>query len=125
MQLPKILAPGKWMFLPPVVLGGVVLLISFSKSARLEPAPFSERWRTLRVIAVPETEFVPRVLGYGAARPEKVWRAVAEVQGKLSYVDPELRAGAMVVKGVKLLTIDKTEYVLIHEYIVQGAVYLA
>ncbi len=50
-----------------------------------------------------------------AQRPQKVWRAVAEVQGKLDYVHPEISSGTIVREGTKLLGIEKTEYELEHQ----------
>lgn len=39
--------------------------------------------RVLRVIVAQPVKVVPRALGYGTAKPMKVWRAVAEVEGRV------------------------------------------
>lgn len=108
----SLLSPRPWMFLPPVLVGASLLYFASLHESRLESAAIAENQRTLRVIPVPETEFVPRVLGYGVARPQKVWHAVAEVPGKLTYVHPELSAGVIVRSGTKLVGLEKIEYQL-------------
>lgn len=66
----------------------------------------------LSVIAAPEVDLVPRVLGYGTAEPGEVWRAVAEVRGRVVETHPELESGALIQAGQELLRIDPTEYEL-------------
>ncbi len=105
----------KWMFWLPVLLGAAALHFSFERDTALERVPVAELSRTFRVIQIPKTEFVPRALGYGTARPQKVWRAVAEVQGKLAYVHPDVSSGAIVREGARLLEVEKTEYELEHQ----------
>lgn len=60
------------------------------------------------VIDAPEIAYVPRALGYGEARPARVWRAVPEVGGEIVATHPELEAGALIRAGAELFRIDST-----------------
>lgn len=102
----------RWLIVPPVVLGvGVMALLVINKE-QLKRKPERELSRVLRVIQVPQVDVVPRVLGYGTAQPGRVWRAVAEVKGRVVTVDPQLKAGAIMRAGEGILRIDPMEYEL-------------
>ncbi|HUU42531.1 MAG TPA: efflux RND transporter periplasmic adaptor subunit, partial [Planctomycetota bacterium] len=80
-----------------------------------EPAPrteLEEQPRHVRVIAVPRLAVVPRALGYGVAEPGAVWRAVAEVSGKVVETSSLLEKGELVPTGTVLLRVDPAEYEL-------------
>ncbi len=100
----------KALIIPPILAGIVVLVIVKRQSEGPAQEPLPETSRPLRVIEVPKTPVVPRVLGYGTARPGDVWTAVAEVKGRVIEVHPELKAGAIIRGGTTVLKIDPTEY---------------
>jgi multidrug efflux pump subunit AcrA (membrane-fusion protein) len=108
------ISPGirKWLLLPPVLLGATAFLLLSLRNVELKQSPVTETTRTLRVISVPEADFVPKVLGFGTARPEKVWKAVAEVKGNVVEVSEDLKSGEFVKAGKTLLKVDRTEYEL-------------
>ena len=112
MKSPRFSSSSRWLIFPPVVLGIAAVVYAVNQRVTLESAEIEETSRTLRVITVPEWELTPRVLGYGTAQPVKVWEAVAEVQGDVIEVHPELRTGALIDAGTILLQIDRTEYEL-------------
>ena len=103
----------RWLILPPMVVG-VAVVVWFTRHAR-EPQrrPQQEVARALWAIDAPHVDVIPRVLGYGTARPARVWRAVAEVAGRVVNVHPELKAGAFVKEGEVVLEIDPREYELV------------
>lgn len=59
-------------------------------------------------IAAPKISYVPRAIGYGEARPARVWRAVPEVGGEIMATHPELQSGALIREGAELFRIDPT-----------------
>lgn len=71
-----------------------------------------ETSRALLVIEVPQGIVVPRVLGFGNARPGDIWSAVAEVKGRIIETHAELSAGSIIREGEVVLRIDPTEYEL-------------
>jgi multidrug efflux pump subunit AcrA (membrane-fusion protein) len=68
--------------------------------------------RVVRVIDIPAADVVPRATGFGRVRPERVWEAVAEVNGRVIETHPRLRKGALLPADTLLLRIDPTEYEL-------------
>lgn len=94
----------------PIVVGAVILAIVINWPEGPPEPPLPEATRSLRVIRVPELPVMPRVLGYGTARPGDVWTAVAEVKGRVIEVDSELKSGAILHEGTVVLRIDPTEY---------------
>jgi len=65
---------------------------------------------TVRVMEVKPVDVEPRVLGYGTAQPIRIWKAVAQVNGKIIYTHPQLQKGSIIRQGAELLRIDPTEY---------------
>lgn len=101
---------AKWWLVPPLVVGAAVVIgLVAVKTGPQQHAP-GEMTRALRVIKAPRADVVPRALGYGAVRPARVWRAVAEVQGRVLEVHEHLKPGGMVQQEEILLTIDPAEY---------------
>jgi RND family efflux transporter MFP subunit len=112
MKWKRLLLNRKWLIVPPVVLG--VCVVGFFAATRETPKrkPEQELAQALRVVEVPKVDLIPRVLGHGVATPGRVWRAVAEVKGRVVSVHPELKSGSIITVGDELLRIDPTEYEL-------------
>jgi RND family efflux transporter MFP subunit len=66
----------------------------------------------VRVIEAPRVKVVPRALGYGEAQPRSVWKAVAEVSGRIVHVADDLKSGSLFSKDALLLRIDPAAYKL-------------
>ena len=100
----------KLLFLPVVGLGvlAVVLLMSGRQDARMRPD--AEMPVTVRVLEVPRVDVRPRALGYGLARPGRVWQAVPQVGGRIVELSPKIREGNFVLKDALLVKIDRSDY---------------
>ncbi len=98
--------------LPPIIAGAAVLAVVIANRNAPQQAEIVEAARPLLVIATPRTDVVPRVLGYGTARPGDIWSAVADVSGRVVEIHPELKAGTIANKGELVVRIDPTEYEL-------------
>ena len=98
------------LFLPPVLIGAAVLFAVVARRNTPQQEVIPEASRPLFVIEVPRTAVVPRVLGYGTARPGDIWSAVAEVKGRITETHPELKAGAIIRQAETVVRIDPTEY---------------
>lgn len=102
----------RWLFVPPVLLGIAFIVWQMLHTRQPERIASGELARVLRVIDAPQVDVVPRVLGYGTAAPAQVWRAVAEVEGRVIEVHPELNPGAFLKEGDVVLKIDPREFEL-------------
>ncbi len=99
-------------FIPPVVIG--VLILAFVVRGRDGPQrqEISEHLTLVRVVPVQLVDVVPRAIGFGTVTPAKEWSAVAQVAGKVVELNPRLQRGAIIPADTVLLRIDPTDYEL-------------
>ena len=102
----------KFLFLPPVLLGLVVLVYLATNREPPERNPPTERSEHVRVVAMQPTVLVPRVIGYGAVTPAKVWNAIAQVSGEVVFVHPDLKKGALLKAGTEIIRISPINFEL-------------
>jgi len=102
----------KLLGLVPVVLGGAVLVFFVANKRGPEQTPPEERVHDVRVIQAEALDLVPRVIGYGTAKPEKVWNAVPQVAGTVIRVHPDFRKGAILKAGTEVVRIAPADYEL-------------
>ena len=102
----------RWLILPPIAVGIAILV--WMAQGREPPARVDadERAHAVRVIEAPALELVPTAEGCGPVRPSKVWKAVAQVAGRIIEVHPRLRDGEILAAGTELLRIDPIDYEL-------------
>ncbi len=114
MRLPQLLAifHRRIMILPPILAGAMILYAVVYQRESPQQETIPEASRPLLVIEVPQGTVVPRVLGFGNARPGDIWSAVAEVKGRVIETHPDLSAGSIIRKGEIVVRIDPTEYEL-------------
>jgi multidrug efflux pump subunit AcrA (membrane-fusion protein) len=101
---------AKLLLIPIVAVGaiGFRLLAGSRESPELKPP--EERGAAVRFVTVEALDVIPRAVAYGAVRPQKTWRAVAEVSGRIVAQHSRLRAGTFVKQGDLLFSIDPAEY---------------
>jgi RND family efflux transporter MFP subunit len=108
--------PRNWLrgllILPPLVVGIAIVVLAVLSREPPEQAALAERVTAVRAIQVPEVTVVPRATGFGLARPEKEWRAVAQVGGKVIELHPNLKRGEILPAGSVLLRLDPVDYQL-------------
>lgn len=93
----------------PVVLAVVVVVLLVRSRSGPVVKPVAELAVSLRVIETPVVDLVPRVVGHGLAEPSRVWRAIAQVPGRIVFVSPQLDAGNLVKAGTLLARIDPAD----------------
>jgi membrane fusion protein, multidrug efflux system len=102
----------KLMFVPPAAVGALVLwyvVANRAPPAQVAPAELS---RSVRVISVEPTAVVPRIRGYGTVKPAKSWVGVAQVGGRVAYINPRFQQGATLDAGAELVRISQADYKL-------------
>lgn len=101
---------SRLLFIPPLVAGVVIAVWLARNRPQPQREVADEAMRMLRVIEVPIVDVLPQVVGYGTAEPGQTWQAVAQVEGRIVDVHPELHSGSFVSKDQLLLKIDPAEY---------------
>ncbi len=100
------------LFFPPII--GAVLVLQIIINQKKPPVrnPASELTQHVRIIKAAKTPLIPRITGYGIAQPANVWKAVAQVSGKVVFIHPEFKKGALLKAGTEVIRIAKDDYVL-------------
>ena len=98
------------LILPPIILGVIVLIMVMKNKKAPEQVPPIEQSRSVRTINITPMNVVPRVLGYGAVEPGRVWNAVAQVSGRIIKVHPNFKKGAILPKGTEIVRISPDDY---------------
>lgn len=99
---------GVLLVLPLAAAVAVFVLMVRGKQPPGQRGP-QERALSVRTIQVPVVDFVPRAAGYGYIQPELAWDGVAEVEGKIVTMHPELKRGAIIPQGELLVRIDPAQ----------------
>lgn len=97
-------------FAAPVALA--IAVFAYVTTSREPPkqSDMSERASAVRVVEVAPTAFAPTIAGFGSVEPINTWSAVAQVQGRIEYVHPNLRVGAFINAGEEIIRIAPEEY---------------
>ncbi len=102
----------KVLIIPAALVGVVALVIAIKSKQPPERILPAEKITPVRIIEAPRLTVTPRVLAYGNVRPGTVWNAVAEVNGKILEIHPQLKKGAILPKGAVLYRIDPAPFEL-------------
>jgi RND family efflux transporter MFP subunit len=112
MNLGRFIRSPKLLILPPVIVGILVLMFMVAGKQPPAQAERGEPTRTVRVIEVPLVELVPMAEGYGQVQPARIWTAVSQVAGRVTYIHPRLRDGEILPLDTELVHIDPKDYEL-------------
>src|SRR6056297_2362772 len=93
----------RWLIAPPVLIGLAVVIVLAGRRQQLPRTEPAELAVPVNVLSVEPEPIRQTVIGYGTARPERIWTAVAEVGGRVVEVAPDLESGARVGRGDWLL----------------------
>jgi RND family efflux transporter MFP subunit len=98
--------------LPPIIVGIVILMVM--KSGKLPPQPSNagEPVRVVQTLTVHRIDFTPIAQGYGVVQPAEVWKAVAQVSGRIIETHPRLNNGEIITRGETLYQVDPVDYEL-------------
>jgi len=95
----------KLLLLPGLVLGIAIFWYMSQIKIGPEKTQTQERAKPVRFIPAPKVVLIPIAVGNGYVQPERTWKAVAEVAGKIVDFNPDLQQGAFVAKGDLLVSI--------------------
>lgn len=104
-----------WVFVPPllaVAAIGSILLVAKLLFSSGELQGVEEQEVPVRVIRARRASVAATAIGYGTAKPARVWRAIAEVPGTVVRSEVNLRSGIRVERDALLVKIDELDYEL-------------
>jgi RND family efflux transporter MFP subunit len=100
----------KLLILPPLIIGALVLVFMVASKQPPVKTDRIEATRTVRVIDVSLINLVAVAEGYGPVKPARVWTAVSQVSGTVTYMHPKLRDGEILTEATELVHIDPRDY---------------
>ncbi|MBT3811534.1 MAG: hypothetical protein HON51_10950 [Gammaproteobacteria bacterium] len=100
-------------FFPIALLAYLALAIALVKlQPKMEHEPSAALITPVNVIAVKPYLVHPAILGYGTVEPDILLKSKSEVAGKITYVHPQLRNGAILPKDTVIIRIEQDDYQL-------------
>ncbi|KAG1661942.1 hypothetical protein GQR58_021216 [Nymphon striatum] len=100
-----------FIFLPLIIAAAVAFVVMQVKSK--EPIEHKEVQfpvKTVEVLTVKKVPFRTRAIAYGNVEPSTILKAKSEVNGKISYIHPDLKQGGSLPKGTTVLRIETTTF---------------
>lgn len=104
--------PRKLLFIPPVLLGALLLWYAAANRKSPDRSPPQELTASVRAIKLAPVSVTPKIRGYGTAQPAKTWTGVAQVGGRIVYMNPRFQQGAILPAGTELIRISEEDYKL-------------
>ncbi|MDP2578348.1 HlyD family efflux transporter periplasmic adaptor subunit [Shimia thalassica] len=99
------------MIVPPIAIA-IGVFITMNRGAPDTGGAPEERAVAVRVQTIEPTEVIGTAIGYGRAEAVRNWSAVAEVQGRITFMHEGHAVGSIVDEGTVLIEIDTTDYEL-------------
>jgi RND family efflux transporter MFP subunit len=100
------------LIIPPLALGAVLLLLAPGMKAEPPKAADVGGKKVVRVIKVTPRDIQPMAVGYGLTQPAMEWLAQAEVEGRVTWISEQFKAGDIVKQDQLLLKLDPSSYQL-------------
>lgn len=99
--------------LPAITFIGLVITIAIVKlQPQMTHSPADRAVATVNAITVNKHSLRPTIIGYGTVAPDLTLKAKAEVSGRVTYLHPELKKGAILPEGTLVVKIDDKDYQL-------------
>jgi RND family efflux transporter MFP subunit len=110
MNISRLLHSRKLLILPPIAIGILALIVMAASKQPPAQTDRGEPKRSVRVIEVPLIDLSPMAEGFGSVQPARVWTAVSQVAGNITYIHPKLRNGEILTEATELVHIDPRDY---------------
>jgi multidrug efflux pump subunit AcrA (membrane-fusion protein) len=96
--------------LPLAAIGVGILGFVISSSKPPARVEIAERASAVRVITAQTRAVTPSITGFGIVAPERTFEAIAEVGGRIDYVNPGLRDGQILAAGEVLFRLSPADF---------------
>lgn len=95
------------LILIPIVIVAILVAIFLVKSRKKPTVKEGKEVATsIKSLKIKKVSIVPQAIGYGHIVPAKVWKAIAQVSGRIIWKEETLNNGAFFKKDTELLRID-------------------
>jgi len=99
--------------LPAILVAGILLTVLIIKmQPSMQHNPKARLAVPALAVSVREHKLRPTINGFGTVVPDVTLSAKAEVKGRITYLHPELKKGAILPKGTVVVRIDDRDYQL-------------
>ncbi|NOQ63740.1 MAG: hypothetical protein GQ582_04445, partial [Methyloprofundus sp.] len=101
-------------FFPIALIACVIIAVILVKSQpKMQHEPSASLITAVNVIDVKAYQVSPKIIGFGTVEPDILLESKSEVSGRISYVHPQLRHGAILPKGTVIIRIEQEDYQLV------------
>jgi len=99
--------------LPAFVIAGIILAVVIVKSqAPMVHQTETKASTTVNVIEAQSFNVSPQIKGFGEVTPDILLDGKSEISGKVIYVHPQLKPGAILPKDTLVISIEENDYQL-------------
>ncbi len=100
-------------FFPIILILCIMLAVMIVKlQPKMQHEPSAGLITPVHVIDLQAYQVRPSIIGFGLVEPDILLESKAEISGKISYVHPQLRNGAILPKGTVVIRIEREDYQL-------------
>ncbi len=100
-------------FFPIALIACVIIAVALVKlQPRMQHEPGASLITPVNIIEVKPYPVRPMIIGFGTVEPDILLESKSEVAGKITYVHPQLRNGAILQKDTIIIRIEQEDYQL-------------
>lgn len=100
-------------FFPIALIACLIIAVALVKlQPKMQHAPNAALVTPVNVIEVKAYHVRPAITGFGTVEPDILLESKAEIAGKITYVHPQLRNGAILQKETVIIRIEQEDYQL-------------
>lgn len=100
-----------YLFLPLIIVIAVAfVMIQIKSKQAIDHQNLQFPVKKVEILTLKKIPFRTRAIAYGNVEPATVLKAKSEVNGKISYIHPELKQGGSLPKGTTVLRIETTTF---------------
>jgi hypothetical protein len=97
--------------LPLVLITFIILAVVIVKTRpSMQHEPNKEFISTAKYISVKQYSVKPAIKGFGVVKPDILFAAKSEVSGKIVFLHPQLKDGAVFPKDTVVIRIEADDY---------------
>jgi len=101
-------------FFPIALIACLIIAVALIKlQPKMQHEPSAALVTPVNVIEVKAYTVKPEIIGFGTVEPDILLESKSEISGKITYVHPQLRNGAILQKDTVIIRIEQEDYQLV------------